>query len=1784
MGGGKESMSTTIDSKVVQMRFDNANFERNVNQSISTLDKLKHALKLDGAADSFQEIGDSAGKMHLDNAIDESDRLGKSFNALEQIGIGVFRRMGEMITENVTNKLINTAKELSGLNNAIAGYGKYEQKTNAMQIMQSALPDLDLSDIEEKLETLNWFSDETSYGFTDMTDALSKFVAAGQKDLDKDVTAIQGIATWAASAGVNARDASRAFYNLAQAMGLGALTSQDWKSIELLNMGTYEFKEVAIAAGLATGTLEDVGDAIRVVGTNTEVTAENFRETLKEKWLDTDTMMTVFGQYGEYATGLKEFMDASDGMYDTASQAMVEYDKQLEASGESTHLALAKKAFEMAQVAKTFGEAIDSVKDAASTTWMNIIQDVVGDLDQAKELWTNVANKLWDIFVGPLANLEEIMSEWSKGGGRDNLLTGLTDGLKALGAIANAVITPIKEIFGSLEAWQLLKWSSDFKNAMVAIQPSESTLQSISNVVRALTIPVKFLADTLTKYVWPAVKTIFGFMLSVGGGFIKLLNGIISALGSIGSAFSNAEIKGSGFRQFFNNLLNTITIVGNKIKNLLTAIGAGLGTFGTVFALNAEHSERFNKLVDVINRIKDAFTKLFSFLTPNLDDSEAKIYRFTGFFANLASQILGFSEGPVNTFISKLGSIVRSVKELAENSGVFKVLERAGEHVKNFFKSFAGGAKDTSSIDDINDKLKISDTILDKLSKVWDVLKNGLTNAFNVILNGLKRIWDLLGKVWDFVYGLIGPIIDNIIAKFKEIGTELQNGNFSSALGLLVGILSGGAIAKLFGILKDLKGTSGGIVDTLKKVKKSITEITESVTEALGAMTAKLKAEALSLIAKSILLLVASLIAMSFVDDDKVAKTTLTLVVLMEEMSRIVKSLGKTTSGSKSLSTGKIAALSTVFVALAGAVLTMSLAIALLSFIKPEKLETGLLALSAMIGLMGAFVKLVNGTTGDFKKLGKGLKLLASSLIVMTLVVWLLGSMDKGKLDQGTTSLVLMMGIITIFAKLNKNTGNFASVGKSLKPLLSSIIIMTAIIYILGSMDPDKFMRGSLALGIMVSVITLFGIIASNLKIKSSGNLAKPLKSMLGTIIIMTGIIYVLGSMDPDKFIQGGLALTMMIAVIALFSILVSNGMNGNNKNLNKLGRTLLALSIALVIIAAAIKMLSGLDPDGMMASVMSLSIIMLVLAGFIAVVKSINGKAGAGIAVLILALGASMIFFAKALNQVAGIQSTSLLKAVLAISALLVVITASLVVMSNFHKGINRLSSGLLKMSVAIAVILAASALFMIALKELIELGPDLVTGMDFIWEGILRFAKGLEDNLPTIAENILVGIAGALVALRDHLPELAGSLIECVAIVLDEVRKALPGMLQDIKDMLFMVMDFIVGDVNLEDTYGELGKEGASGLESMTIDGTGAGRSFMDSLGDGIKKGQPSLLEKLSIFLGKVLDTVYTFIKRETTGFISFLVDEFIIILNGLADKINERAEDISAAIHNLISALMFLIATFLADFNKAEWFTSLIGAIKDMCLGLIDKAKEFLQPFFDWFEEKWNAIKGFFADMTGRKAQYDDFFENDIIKALYTSEQLERGRQLMEGKIASSKWTDEDRRLVNDLTAYMNGDAGFDKTYIIRDGKIVGLSNNYGGLKGWEVEDLKAQGQTFEYDELLAELAKGATAYSSYEAAKAALDALNPQHYAYENQSQRAIYDKSLQAAIGTSVSAMSSLLSSGNLFGAKKDVSAAGNAVGGNVTNNDNRDVKITINSPSDYARYKNQIIASAGKTK
>lgn len=382
---------STIDNRVVQMEFENKNFERNAKESMKTLEKLDKSLELKNGTKSFKDVEEAAKACDFKPLMEAIDGVKVQFTALGAITNRVMQR----ITDSVLDTGKKMLKSLT-IDPIMSGYSKYEDKTASVQTLLNSTG-LSLDEVNGYLSKLMWFSDETSYSFTQMSSALATMTSAGG-DVAKIVPMLQGVANATAFAGKSAREFSGAIFNLNQSYSGGFLSYMDYNSLDrTYNMFSKQLKQAFIDNAKALGKLDKEGRT----ASGTLVDISNFATTLSEKWADRDVMEASFGWFNEVTEQAYALVKA--GKYATASDAY----EALAGQFDDVQYAAARSA----QEAKSFKEAIDSVKDAVSSGWMQTFEYLFGNYEQSKVLWTDLANSLYDIFAEPANQRNSVLKE-----------------------------------------------------------------------------------------------------------------------------------------------------------------------------------------------------------------------------------------------------------------------------------------------------------------------------------------------------------------------------------------------------------------------------------------------------------------------------------------------------------------------------------------------------------------------------------------------------------------------------------------------------------------------------------------------------------------------------------------------------------------------------------------------------------------------------------------------------------------------------------------------------------------------------------------------------------------------------------------------------------------------------------------------------------------------------------------------------------------------------------------------------------------------------------------------------------------------------------------------------------------------------------------------------------------------------------------------------------------------------------------------------------------------------
>ena len=633
-------MSSSIDQRIVEMQFDNAQFEKGISTSLKSIDNLEKGLKLDGASKGLESVSKAANSMDFSGLQGGIYAVQQKFSALEVIGITALQR--------ITNAAISTGESLIkslSIDQISAGFAKFGSKTSSVATLVAQGNELER--VNEQLDRLNWFTDETSYSFTDMVANIAKFTASG-KGLEESVTAMEGIANWAALSGQNASTASRAMYQLSQAMGAGIMRKEDYKSIQNASMDTDEFRQKCLDAGVALGKLKKNADDTytSLVNNKGSFTKSQFAEHLTDDaWFTSDVMMSVFQTY---SSAVDQIYDYAEEKGITASQAISELGDKVDSFG--------LKAFKAAQEARTWGDAVDSVKDAVSTGWMSTFELIFGNQEEATQLWTDLANAMYDVFAGGAEARNEMLKEWKESGGRDDLIQSFWNIWDAVSKVTSSIKEAFGEIFAPMTSGKLLSMTENLKNFTESLIVSDETANKLKRTFKGV-----FAVFDIFKKVLGTVGDAIAKLLG-SDGLKDLGNTLLDSAASLGDFLVslNESFSTDGITGMFDKI---VTGISDLFSGVLNSAGGFSGAFGTIGS----------SISSVLGFIWNSFKTVFSWLKENIS-LKGILGTVAAAFSALTGKELFDAASGISGFIEKLagagkksGSLKATISELFES-------------------------------------------------------------------------------------------------------------------------------------------------------------------------------------------------------------------------------------------------------------------------------------------------------------------------------------------------------------------------------------------------------------------------------------------------------------------------------------------------------------------------------------------------------------------------------------------------------------------------------------------------------------------------------------------------------------------------------------------------------------------------------------------------------------------------------------------------------------------------------------------------------------------------------------------------------------------------------------------------------------------------------------------------------------------------------------------------------------------------------------------------------------
>lgn len=1346
-------MSTTIDSKVVEMRFDNQQFERGVSQSMSTLDKLKAKLNLSGAAKGLQDINKAAQNMSFAGVGVAIDGIKVKFSALNAIVTSKIMHL-EATVEAAAKRMMDAIS----INPVKDGYTEYETQMNAVQtiLANTRKEGTTVKDVNEVLDELNNYADKTIYNFTQMTNNIGTFTAAGVK-LKTSASAIKGIANLAAVSGSTSQQASTAMYQLSQAIATGTVKLMDWNSVVNAGMGGQVFQDALIRTSehLQTGAKA----AIEAKG--------SFRESLSTGWLTAEVLTNTLDQFATAADTQQEYQDAVKKFVEQG------YTQQ-----EAEDMAdMAKTAGDAATKVKTFSQLIDTLKEALGSGWTESWRIVIGDFEEARELWTSVSDRIsgyinkfadarnelltkafggqflkitdsLNTFLVPanevvktLTDLDEIVTQvirgdWGNYTDRYNKLTesgynwmrvqnGVNETLGDSYRYTDEQIAAQDELIGvqqkQIESVSELSTQMRIELKNAALMSEEqlrskgytdeqiASLRKLQETAEKLGLPFGLFIDQLDQINgrWLMIRSMNNVMTAV----IKLFKTIGKAWRDVFKAMDAEDLFNiiAGIHKFTTSLIlsdgsaekleRTLRGVFSVLDIIKTFVTGGVNVAFRIFS--AILNELNIGTLEFTARIGDALYGLRNWLLENtyLTDS------FDFFISKIPPVIQQLKEWYHAIKDSEAtGKIVTKLKDAYVE--LLDAIPKVGSKLDEWFNAFAelpGVDRFVEAIKDILKGIKDLATGEIKFNDLGSVLGDAFGDAVRAIPEtayqiGVFVIEGFENGIMDGTANVIHEIVDFCIDFVKY---------FADALGVHSPSVKAYEIAQYFfqGFRNGVNDCIGGVMGAIEGIGSGIVDTFKSFFDMLSNLSSK-------------------------IDWGKVfaGGSIVTLILFSKKISAGVSAIASVFEGIGGILEGAgkaVSALAGVFTAFSGTLKALSLNI------KAEALKT---IAEAVVMLAGAVAALSLLNVGKMWSAVGAIAVLGGVLVGLTVA---LDKFSDSGLDAGKDGIAIK-GINTVLLQLGFTIG-----------------IMAGVIKVLGSMDEDEFVLGIEGLGACLGALAVMMISVSLLADLCKGNvkgiieIGGVIKKMAASILIMALVFKISGMLDSNDMTRG-FEVLLLLGAFVLAMAGISN--ITNEKTIESVSNILLKVAGAALLMAITCKYIGTLTPAQMGKSALFMAAFTAFVAAMVGILKVGNEKKVAEVGNVLLAVSASMLIMVLACKIAGGLNLDDMIKAgLIAVALLVVVATLAAVTKISNEQQMGKVAGTILAFSVALAIVAGVCILLGFIDEYSLKKGVTVIGLLSLCMIGIVTASKIAGDAKGTILElaTAIGVIAVAMIAL---------------------------------------------------------------------------------------------------------------------------------------------------------------------------------------------------------------------------------------------------------------------------------------------------------------------------------------------------------------------------------------------------------------------------------------------------
>lgn len=1214
---------SSVDDRIVNMKFNNSQFGQGV-------DKSKRDLT--GLEKTVASVGKSKGMTDLGNSVQQ---VSTKFSALQVAGVTA---LGTIVAK-ATAAGINLVKSLT-IQPIIDGFKEYQTNLESVQTIM-ANTGKSVKVVNHYLDELNEFSDQTIYNFSQMAKNIGTFTAAGV-ELNTATSAIKGIANLAALSGSTSDQASRAMYQLSQAIAAGKVGLMDWNSVVNAGMGGKVFKNALAQTAVAMGELS--AGAVKV-GTDVTIMGSSFRNSISAapgqiSWLTSDilvkTLASLDGRFSETRMKVEGYNKASERqiMLDKervrlAKQGVVFSDEEFEKM-----VATADRAYAAATQIKTFPQLLTVVRESIGSMFASGFEVILGDFEQSKKLWGSVGK----VITGPNGIIPGISSSflgalriWEKRGGRDKLIIGLSNAFGGLLDVLGTVKDAFGDVFPDSQVSVLFRMSKAFKSFTKSLVPSERTLESLRSIFGGV-FAILHIGVTVLKGISEGFRAFFS---EVFKGTKSGRGGILSFLGSIGEVLKAIDrwvTQGGKLSDFLEGLGRA---AGMGLRPIIEIVGLVVQAFA-----NLASGKGIGAALAPIDQITNMFIDFIGTVLGGVANLTAPFEKVSGFFEGLRDKVANMS----GTLESSFGSMGGGSISTGGFSGIIAVFDQIVAGAKNLGGIVSDAFNDASAAMDraaevgqnVGEKIstgfgKVRDTADDVKTSTKGIYDSISGSASSAAAAGTEQVAagaESVGSVFSAIGGVIKTVADGVSDALGWMVEKLSSIPFpDDALEwatVLNALISGALIKKLF----FSKGLFGQLRDTIQDVGKAVEQSFGQLTDTLKTMQNSVRADMIKNIAIAVALLVASLVALSFLPMDKLKQGLGAISVILTEMGLLLLLLSKLNT---KMGPAQMIAMGGALVLMASAVAILTGAVAALAFIPFENLKQGLGAVAVVLTMMSVSLLALSGQSAKVAAVGAAMTLMATAIGIMVPAIVALGLLPFEKVKQGLAAVAYGVAIMTVsLLALSGNSAKILAAGGAMVLMATALDILVVAITTLGLLPWDVVEQGlkAVAYGLGIMTLSLMALSAGGPSVLAAG---AAMVMIAGALTILTAVIVTLGSLPWDVVSRGlgALALGLLIVVAAAgLATLVLPGMAALAVVIKAIGLAMLATGAGFFLFASGLAILAALGTA-------AIAVITLAIGAFIALLPNIAVQVAAAFVTFIQAIALAAPKIRKAFSTI---------------------------------------------------------------------------------------------------------------------------------------------------------------------------------------------------------------------------------------------------------------------------------------------------------------------------------------------------------------------------------------------------------------------------------------------------------------------------------------------------------------------------------------------------------------------